>query len=144
MRSAIFLSTVAIALLAVAGCAHESQHSRDRKQPVQQPARSTALKSATADTQGTNENEWTRSPYMRAFYQATVATFANGPNIDVKTYEAKSFAIFREFARANGMNEQKTIDRMKFIPRRMVGIVKENPLVLKDYDAFLMAVAGPG
>ena len=73
----------------------------------------------------------------------TVATFANGTDIDVDAYEARSFAIFREFARANGMNEEGMIDHLKLIPRQVVGIVKENPAVLKDYDTFWAALAGP-
>jgi hypothetical protein len=141
MKSAIFLSTVAIAILAAAGCAHGSQHSRGREESAQQPARSNDRQPTTVDIQGANE--WKRSPYMRAFYQATVSTLENGTDIDVDAYEARSFAIFREFARANGMNEQGMIDHLKLIPRQMVGIVKENPAVLKDYDAFWVALAGP-
>lgn len=80
---------------------------------------------------------------MRAYYDATVATFTNGTDIDVAAYEAKSFAIFRELARANGMSEAGMIDHLKLIPRQVVAIVKENPAVLKDYDAFWAALAGP-
>ena len=84
----------------------------------------------TVDIQGADE--WKRSPHMRAYYDATVATFANGTDIDVDAYEARSFAIFREFARANGMNEQGMIDHLKLIPRQVVGIVKEDPAVLEE------------
>ena len=58
-------------------------------------------------------------------------TFKNGTDIDVDAYEARSFAIFREFARANGMSEAAMIDHLKLIPRQVVGIVKENPAVLQ-------------
>ena len=68
---------------------------------------------------------------MRAYYEETVKTFAKGMDIDVDAYEARSFAIFREFARANGMNEAGMLDHLKLIPRQVVGIVKENPAVLK-------------
>jgi hypothetical protein len=95
----------------------------------------------TVDIQGANE--WKQSPHMRAYYDVTVATFENGTDIDVDAYEAKSFAVFREFARANGMNEQGMIDHLKLIPRQVVEIVKENPAVLKDYDTFWAALAGP-
>ncbi len=124
----IFSRAVAItALLAVAGCSHEA--ARHEPQPT------------TVDIQGAGE--WKRSPHMRAYYDLTAATFANGTDIDVDAYEARSFDLFREFARANGMNEQGMIDHLKLIPRQVVGIVKENPAVLKDYDAFWAALAGP-
>jgi hypothetical protein len=90
-----------------------------------------------------DSGEWKRSPHVRAFYDATVATFANGTDIDVDAYEAKCFAIFREFAHAQGVDEQKMLDHVKLIPRQMVSIVKENPAVLKDYDSFWAALVGP-
>ena len=80
---------------------------------------------------------------MRAYYDLTVATFATGTDINVDAYEAKSFAIFREFARANRADEEEMIDHLKLIPRQMVGIVKEDPGVLKDYDSFWAALSGP-
>jgi hypothetical protein len=95
----------------------------------------------TVDIQGASE--WKRAPQMRAFYDETVATFASGSAIDVDAYEARSFAIFRDFARANGVNEQAMIDHLKLIPRQVVGIVKEDPTVLKDFDSFWAALAGP-
>ena len=117
---------VVAALLVTAACAHESY----------QPPQPT-----TVDIQGAGE--WKRSPHMRAYYEETVKTFAKGMDIDVDAYEARSFAIFREFARANGMNEEGMLDHLKLIPRQVVGIVKENPAVLNDYDAFWAALAGP-
>ena len=116
------------ALLALTGCTHEAPKQHDA-----QPA--------TVDIQGAGE--WKRSPHMRAYYDETVKTFASGSDIDVDAYEARSFAIFREFARANGMNEAGMIDHLKLIPRQVVGIVKENPAVLQSYDAFWAALAGP-
>lgn len=115
------------ALLATAGCAQQPKH--DSQPPT------------TVDIQGAGE--WKRSPHMRAYYDETVKTFAQGTDIDVDAYEARSFAIFREFARANGMNEAGMIDHLKLIPRQVVGIVKENPAVLQNYDAFWAALAGP-
>jgi hypothetical protein len=97
--------------------------------------------STTVDIQGADE--WKRAPQMRAFYDETVATFANGSAIDVDAYEARSFAIFREFARAKSVDEQAMIDHLKLIPRQVVGIVKEDPAVLKDFDSFWAALAGP-
>jgi hypothetical protein len=114
------------ALLVATGCAQQPKH---EPQPT------------TVDIQGAGE--WKRSQYMRAYYDETVKTFANGNDIDVDAYEARSFAIFREFARANGASEEAMIDHLKLIPRQVVGIVKENPAVLKSYDAFWAALAGP-
>jgi uncharacterized protein YyaL (SSP411 family) len=142
MRSGSFLSAVAIvALLAAAGCSHGSGHTHARKQTAERRTSSDASEPTTVDIQGAGE--WKRSPHMRAYYDATVATFANGTDIDVAAYEARSFAIFREFARANGMSEEGMLDHLKLIPRQVVDIVKENPAVLKDYDAFWAALAGP-
>jgi len=133
MRSAAFMSAAALAtLLAAAGCMHASPHSAGTE-PAAQPT--------TVDIQGAGE--WKRSPQMHAYYDETVATFKNGTDIDVDAYEARSFAIFREFARANHMNETAMLDHLKLIPRQVVGIVKENPAVLQDYDSFWAALAGP-
>jgi hypothetical protein len=133
MRPIILTSAVALtALLATAGCMHASPHPAASEQPAQP---------TTVDIQGADE--WKRSPHMHAYYDETVATFKNGTDIDVDAYEARSFAIFREFARANGMNEAGMIDHLKLIPRQVVGIVKENPAVLNSYDAFWAALAGP-
>ena len=101
----------------------------DRPQPV------------TVDIQGADE--WKRAPQMHAFYDETVATFAHGTVIDVDAYEARSLAIFREFARAHGANEQAMIEHLKLIPRQVVGIVKEDATVLEDFDSFWAALAGP-
>jgi len=95
----------------------------------------------TVDIQGADE--WKRAPQMRAFYNETVATFTSPSAVDVDAYEARSFAIFREFARANGADEQAMIDHLKLIPRQVVGIVQEDPTVLKNFDSFWAALAGP-
>jgi uncharacterized protein YyaL (SSP411 family) len=133
MRSTILISVAAIAtLFAVAGCTDAPAKSRGSE---------AAAQPTTVDIQGADE--WKRAPQMHAYYDETVATFKNGTDIDVAAYEARSFAIFREFARAKGMNEAAMIDHLKLIPRQVVGIVKENPAVLQDYDAFWAALAGP-
>lgn len=116
-------------MFAVAGCSNASRDSEPPPQPT------------TVDIQGAAE--WKQSPQLRAYYDATVATFANGTDIDVDAYEARSFEIFREFARANGRSEQGMVDHLKLIPRQVVDIVKADPSVLKSYDAFWVALAGP-
>lgn len=131
MARDVLLSIVPTITLLV-GCSHEPSQSRPSEQSVQP---------TTVDIQGANE--WKRSPYMQAYYELTVATFANGTDIDVGDYESKSFAVFREFARANGRNEQAMVDHLKLIPRQVVAIVKEDAAVLSSYDAFWAALAGP-
>jgi hypothetical protein len=115
------------ALLVTTGCA---------QQPKQEPQPTTVEFRDDA-------SDWKRSPHMHAYYDETVKTFANGVDIDVDAYEARSFAIFREFARANGASEDAMVDHLKLIPRQVVGIVKENPAVLQSYDAFWVALVGP-
>jgi hypothetical protein len=148
MRSLTASINAAIAVLVVliaAGCSPETIHGSFHGRAVRPPdvsSNSGASQSATyriAD----DGSAWKRSPHMHAFYDTTVATFANGTNIDVDAYEARSFAIFREFARANGVSEEAMLDHLKLIPRQVVGIVKENPAVLKSYDDFWVAMVGP-
>ena len=142
MRYGIFLSIVTITtLLASAGCSHGPRHSPGSEEPAQQSVRNDDPQPTTVDIQGAGE--WKRSPHMHAYYDVTVATFKNGTDIDVDAYEARSFALFREFARANGMNEEGMIDHLKLIPRQVVEIVTEDPAVLQNYDAFWAALAGP-
>jgi hypothetical protein len=137
MRPGTLIGAFAImTMLAAAGCSHcPHPHGDERAGPAEAP------QPTTVDIQGAGE--WKRSPHMRAYYDATAATFANGTDIDVDAYEAKSLRIFREFARANGVNEAAMLDHLKLIPRQVVDIVKENPAVLADYDSFWAALAGP-
>lgn len=133
MTRGILLSiATSVALILTAGCSHAPRHSR----PSEQSAQPT-----TVDIQGANE--WKRSPYMQAYYELTVATFKHGSDIDIGAYESKSFEVFREFARANGRNEQGMVDHLKLIPRQVVAIVKEDASVLNSYESFWAALAGP-
>lgn len=138
MRSGSVLGTIVVLGLIAAGCSHGLRHSQ---QAAAQRSAPTEPQPTTVDIQGASA--WKRSPHMRAYYDETVATFANGTDIDVGAYETRSFAIFREFARANGMDEAGMIDHLKLIPRQVVAIVKDDPAVLKSFDAFWAALAGP-
>jgi hypothetical protein len=137
----MFPIAVAITTLVASGCSHGSEHSHGSEVAAQQSVRSNDPQPTTVDIQGADE--WKRSPHMHRYYDLTVTTFSKGADIDVDAYEAQSFAIFREFARANGTSEQAMIDHLKLIPRQVVGIVKEDPAVLKNYDTFWAALAGP-
>jgi len=133
MTRGILISIVTTTALSVAaGCSHAPGHSH---------ASEAAPQPTTVDIQGAGE--WKRSPYMQAYYELTVATFKNGSDIDVGDYESKSFALFRDFARANGRSEQGMVDHLKLIPRQVVAIVKEDATVLNSYDSFWAALAGP-
>jgi hypothetical protein len=144
-RRTTWLAIAAVtAIILTAGTAlhlHTAPQGHLHRQQVTQAARGEQSQPTTVDIQGAGE--WKRAPQMRAFYDETVATFANGSAIDVDAYETRSFAIFREFARAHGASEQAMIDHLKLIPRQVVGIVKEDPAVLKDFDSFWAALAGP-
>jgi hypothetical protein len=120
------------ALLVTTGCAQQPKH-----EPSAHEAEAT-----TVDFQD-DASDWKRSPHMHAYYDETVKTFAHGTDVDVDAYEARSFAIFRAFARASGASEEGMVDHLKLIPRQVVGIVKENPAVLQSYDAFWAALVGP-
>jgi hypothetical protein len=148
-RSCTLAGALAFIVLIAAGCSHEtvhpSMHDAAHGQNAQQasaPTHNAAAQPTTVNIQDDGSG-WKRAPQMHAFYDMTVATFANGTNIDVDAYETKSFDIFREFARANHVSEQAMLDHLKLIPRQVVGIVKENPAVLKSYDSFWIAMVGP-
>ena len=136
---------VTLFALTTVGCHGEALHGSLHGKAVH-PAGDSAHSGAPQPTTYSIQDDgsaWKRSPHMRAFYDTTVATFSHGTNIDVDAYEAKSFAIFREFARASGVSEDAMLDHLKLIPRQVVGIVKENPAVLKTYDDFWIAMVGP-
>ena len=87
---------------------------------------------------------WRRSPYMMRYYELTKASFANGPGrVDFPVYQEKSYAIFREFAAANGMKPEMMVDHLKAIPGQMLQIVADDPKALDTYDSFWEAMVGP-
>jgi hypothetical protein len=136
---------LSLTALIATGCSHSATHESMHGQSTPQanaPVQHSAPQPTTYSIQD-DGSAWKRSPYIHAYYDMTVATFAHGPNVDVDTYETKSFDIFREFARANHVPEQAMLDHLKLIPRQVVGIVKENPDVLKSYDNFWAALHGP-
>ncbi len=100
-----------------------------------------------------NRSRWTRSrvqeefrhnPHVRAFYELTVQEFANGPDkVDVAAFEEKSFAIFRELGASIGGSPAGMQDHLKGIPRELIGIVRDDPHTLDNYDNFTTALMGP-
>ena len=98
----------------------------------------------TVNMQGNDAKAWAADSHIHAFYDTTVAAFAQGPaKVDVDAYEQKSFAIFREFGVAKGVGAAAMQDHLKLIPRQVVGIVKEDPKVLDSYENFILALMGP-
>ena len=108
------------------------------------PATEATAPGKTVSLQGNDAQSWINDPHMHAFYDTTVAAFAQGPaKVDVAAFEQKSFAIFRDFGVARGMGAQAMQDHLKLIPRQVVGIVKDDPKVLDSYANFVAAVFGP-
>jgi hypothetical protein len=98
----------------------------------------------TVSLQGPDSQKWADDPHMHAFYETTIAAFAQGPaKVDVATYEQKSFAIFRDFAPTMHMTPEGMVDHLKLIPRQVVQIVREDPKVLDSYRNFVDATFGP-
>ena len=122
---------VIVACLVLAAPAAWAQH------PDPAPSAST-----TVDLQGADA--WRKDPHMRQFYDAVRAAYANGPaKVDASALEKSSFAIFRDMAAANGMNPDAMQDHLKLIPRQMIGIVRNDPKVLDNFEDFLDALFGP-
>jgi hypothetical protein len=129
--STYFAACALSAALALAGPA-AAQH------PTPTPA---AKPAATANMQG-DDSVWRTSPYIHAFYDLSVTTLRK-PSVDVAAYEQKSYAIFRDFGVAMGVGPEHMQDHLKLIPRQMVGIAKDDPKVLDNYDNFIEALMGP-
>ena len=108
-----------------------------------QPAPDAAPQGTARSLQG-DEGAWRNSPYMHQFYEAVVAACADGPaNADIPALEAKSRAIFADFAVSMHMNPKALQDHLKDIPRQMVQIAKDDPKVLTGYGRFIVAAMGP-
>lgn len=141
----LLASITTLLVLTTLGCS--SEKSPESADEAAQPASASSNSNAPQLT-GTHRlagegSSWRPSPHMHEWYDLTVATFAHGTGIDVDAYEAKVFEIFREFGRAEGIGGEAMVGHLKLLPRQMVDIVKEDPAVLKTYDDFWTAVAGP-
>ena len=88
--------------------------------------------------------EWRSNSHLRAFYDLAVQEFAGGPdNVDLAAFEQKSFAIFRSMGASLGASPDAMQDHLKDIPRQLIGIVKDDPHTLDNYDNFAIALLGP-
>jgi len=97
----------------------------------------------TKNLQG-DQSAWINDPHWRAYYELTRQTFAAGPDkVDEAAYQAKSYALFRDFAAAHGMKPEMMVEHLKLIPGQVVKIVREDPTVLTSYQNFVDATFGP-
>jgi hypothetical protein len=129
---------LALATLAsVSHCAVSAQHGS-----APPPAQGETI---TLDAQGGDYPEWFENPHMHAYYALSVEMLgaARRGDVDIAGYEQKSYEIFRTFAKSLGADPDGMIDHLRAIPREMVGIVKEDPTVLENYESFLVALRGP-
>lgn len=145
MAAAALAVPLALAAHARHGGAHGAgrlHHIADPATPLHGRAQPATGQPTTADLQGSDA--WRRDPHIRTFYDTVKTAFANGPDkVDSADLEAKSFAIFRDFAVSRGMDPDAMQDHLKLIPRQMIRVVREDPAVLASYDSFADAVFGP-
>jgi len=81
---------------------------------------------------------------VSGFYDITVAEFAHGAdNVNLASYEERSFAHFRATASAMRMSPEALVDHAKGIPKQMIQIVKDDPKVLDSCQNFSLALTGP-
>src|SRR3954465_9619531 len=81
---------------------------------AQHPAAAPA-QPASVSIQG-DQAAWINDPHMHAFYDLTVQAFAGGPaKVDQAAYQAKAFAIFRDFGAAMHVPPEHMVDHLKLI-----------------------------
>jgi hypothetical protein len=103
----------------------------------------TAPASTSTSMQG-DQSSWINDPHMHAFYDLTVAAFAQGPaKVDQARFEHDAQAIFHDFAVARHIDPAMMQDHLKLIPGQVVQIAKDDPKVLQSYQAFVVATFGP-
>jgi hypothetical protein len=100
----------------------------------------------TKSLQGAGEEQraFIDNPNMHAFYDLSVATLGGSPGrVDVETYEAKSYVLFRALGVSIGAGPEAMQEHLKAIPRQVVQIVRDDPKVLDSYANFVLALIGP-
>jgi len=101
--------------------------------------------SKTVQMQGGNPRDFLDNPYMRSFYKLSVDVLKPGaPPLDFAAYQTQSLALFNAFGESMAKGGGKGMeDHLKLIPGQVVQIVKADPHVLDDYEAFTDAMVGP-
>ena len=106
------------------------------------PSALDAPKSVTVDMQG--KIPTCNDPLVSGFYDITVAAFANGPgNVNLPSYQEKSYAHFRANAASMGGDPDRLVDHLKDIPRQLIQIVTDDPKVLDSCRNLSLALTGP-
>jgi hypothetical protein len=99
---------------------------------------------ASINLQGNDTEAFMANPNIRAFYDLSVKTFAGGTDkVDFPAYRDQSYVLFRAMGVSMGVGPDAMQEHLKDIPAQVRQIVKEDPTVLKDFDAFKVALVGP-
>jgi hypothetical protein len=144
---------VASVILTVGACSPEMMHggihhvaapsAAPHSMSKAQPDGNAASGDVTVNIQG-DQAAWIANPNVRAFYDLTRDLLApSAPKLDFGDYRDKSYAIFRALGTSMGASPEGMVDHLKDIPQQMVGIVKDDPKVLDNYDNFIVALMGP-
>lgn len=144
------ISTLAILAIGVAwstaGCSQHdlmALHAPAHARVDAPPDTASAPRGQTLNLQG-DQSAWINNDHMRGFYALSKEALGKGaPPLDADSYREKSYAIFRVFAKSMGADPELMVDHLKDIPGQMVGIVKDDPKVLDNYDNFVVALMGP-
>ena len=137
MRSLIVVLAAALAGLALAPAAR-AQHGQAPHGAAPSPGAGQPL-----DMQG-DPRGFINNAHVHKFYDLSVATLKPGaPPVDVKAYEQKSYAIFRAMGASMGWKPGAMEEHLKAIPRQVIQIVKDDPTVLDNFEAFADAMVGP-
>lgn len=117
----------------------------DGRLPMHGPgAEHAAPGQAAINLQGNETEAFMANPNVHAFYDLSVKTFAGGTDkVDFPAYRDQSYALFRAMGVSMGVGPAAMQDHLKDIPGQVLRIVREDPTVLKDFEAFKVALVGP-
>ena len=87
---------------------------------------------------------WRVDAHIHRFYDAVREACAQGcDRAEAPALEARTRVIFADMAHARGMDAAAFQAHVAGLPRQMLAIAKDDPAVLKSYDAFVIAIFGP-
>ena len=99
---------------------------------------------ASINLQGNDTAAFMANPNIRAYYDLTVKTFAGGADkVNFPAYREQSYVLFRAMGVSMDVGPAAMQDHLKDIPGQVLQIVREDPAVLKDFEAFKVALVGP-
>jgi len=131
------LSLAALLALGLVACdGHMPMHGHSAKHA---PPGQTSI-----NLQGNDTAAFMANPKIRAYYDLTVKTFTDGPDkVNFPVYREQSYALFRDMGVSMGVGPAAMQNHLKDIPGQVLQIVREDPAVLKDFEAFKVALVGP-